>query len=383
MPWLVALQDIGLDNLLVAGFGVDLAHERGQALRLAMHNYLAVDEARDDKLAPLARFFKTMWRLYTQGTVVNKTLKALLAAGPGARIALAADGSKFKPSSAQIDAARASVSPSGAGGAQSGAAAEDAMTVTDLCGGDDMGKDATAKGSTHVNFLDRMVGAGFSAKEIAGEVNHINGAHKAFAVELTFSLYELARAPEIAQRVREELEAVLATTGRAFPTRDDLPQLQYCQAVFREVLRMHCISMGIIRELAAPLRLPKDDKAVAGRDIVLPSGTTVLMLMHAVHHLPEFWDAPNEFRPERWLKANGKLRSGPRVKFSYFPFLEGPRQCQGRFLVVLEWLVVVNAILHNYNISLPDGYKMVKKADFYPIPEVDITIALAPLAQAE
>ena len=375
-----------MDNLITAGFGVDVSTAGGSALQVAMHNYLAVDSARDDTSHELVRFFRTMFNLHKQGVKVEAALKRVLAAGPEFRIGLGSDGTRFKPTTAQIAASQAQPAPQAQGetAASNSSDGDDAMTVTDLCGEDGtQGAADSTEGSIHVNFLDRMISAGMSLREVAGETNHLNGAHKAFAVELTFSLYELARKQSVVDRMRAEMAAALAANGngRAFPVRDDMPALQYSQAVFREVLRMHCISMGILRVTAEPVSVPAAAAAGAAPatpEIVLPPNTPVLMLMHAVHHLPEFWEAPLEFRPERWLKPNGKLRSGPRTKFSYFPFLEGPRQCQGRFLVVLEWLVVVNAIIQQYDIALPLAYKLRKKADFYPIPEDPIRIRFEP-----
>lgn len=380
------LQDIGLDNLVTAGFGVDVSTAGGAALQVAMHNYLAVDSARDDTSHELVRFFRTMYNLHQQGVKVEAALKRVLAAGAEFRIGLANDGTRFKPTTGQIAASQAKAAPKAPQkGDARPSADDDAMTVTDLCGADgSQGAADSTEGTIHVNFLDRMISAGMSLREVAGETNHLNGAHKAFAVELTFSLYELARKPAVVERMRAEMTTALAAHGnaRAYPVRDDMPALQYSQAVFREVLRMHCISMGILRVTAEPVTVPASPATPGGApatpSIVLPPNTPVLMLMHAVHHLPEFWEAPLEFRPERWLKPNGKLRSGPRTKFSYFPFLEGPRQCQGRFLVVLEWLVVVNAIIQQYDVALPLAYKLRKKADFYPIPEDPIRIRFVP-----
>ena len=47
-------------------------------------------------------------------------------------------------------------------------------------------------------------------------------------------------------------------------------------------------------------------------------------------------------------------------------FLDGQRQCQGRFLAELEFIIVLNSVLLNYEIEVPSTYKFMLKPDFYP-----------------
>ena len=47
--------------------------------------------------------------------------------------------------------------------------------------------------------------------------------------------------------------------------------------------------------------------------------------MFAIHNSPTYWDAPHEFRPERWLVEGGDMMSG-----KFMPFLLGARNCIGQ-----------------------------------------------------
>ena len=53
--------------------------------------------------------------------------------------------------------------------------------------------------------------------------------------------------------------------------------------------------------------------------IRLPRGTNVAILIDALHRVEEFWDEPNEFRPERFSPENSKNRD----PYSYIPFSAG------------------------------------------------------------
>ena len=60
---------------------------------------------------------------------------------------------------------------------------------------------------------------------------------------------------------------------------------------------------------------------------------------------PEFWDSPTVFDPDRW---NRPLRD-PRA---YIPFLIGPRQCIGRHLAELHFVMTLNALLQRFDIQV-------------------------------
>ena len=73
----------------------------------------------------------------------------------------------------------------------------------------------------------------------------------------------------------------------------------------------------------------------------------MLLLIYALHHHPEFWDNPHEFNPRRWLQPL-------RVEFSYIPFLTGPRQCVGRHLAELNFVIILNALLRRFDVDVLD-----------------------------
>jgi cytochrome P450 len=105
-----------------------------------------------------------------------------------------------------------------------------------------------------------------------------------------------------------------------------------------EIFRRYPVSMGIARELGEPLE-------IGGQ--TFPAGTQVLLLLHALHHHPEFWDDPWEIKPERWAAS-----AQPRVPYSYVPFLLGARKCMGRAMAEQHLLLLVAAVVRRYDLSL-------------------------------
>jgi cytochrome P450 len=60
--------------------------------------------------------------------------------------------------------------------------------------------------------------------------------------------------------------------------------------------------------------------------------------MQAVHHRADLWPEPKSFRAERFLP-------GQEVDpYSFLPFIQGPRNCLGQYLALLEARVVLGVL---------------------------------------
>ncbi|GER48983.1 cytochrome P450 [Striga asiatica] len=139
---------------------------------------------------------------------------------------------------------------------------------------------------------------------------------------------ELVLHPKVQDRLREELLAAGAGA--------DLAALPYLQAVVKETLRVH--PPGPLLSWA---RLSTADVHLSN-GMVVPAGTTAMVNMWAITHDPEVWSDPLEFRPERFLAAEGgadvDVRGGD---LRLAPFGAGRRVCPGRSLgmaTVARWV---------------------------------------------
>ena len=131
---------------------------------------------------------------------------------------------------------------------------------------------------------------------------------------LTFGVHYLARNPDVRMKVEREVDAVL--NGGSIDGAD-YGRLPYINAVFNEVLRI---------DPPTSVMLPKEatEDRMLG-DHLIRKGTLVHVAMKALHHQPEYWDRPSEFRPERWLDN----QRPPCPADTYIPFGLGPHFCQG------------------------------------------------------
>ncbi len=157
--------------------------------------------------------------------------------------------------------------------------------------------------------------------------------HETTACLLSWTWFELARRPDVQERVLAEIEAAQEAPPATLPARTP-----YLQAVLNEVLRMYPPAYAFGRRAVR-------DTSVGGHAV--PAGTTVLMSPWAMHRDPRYFDAPEEFQPERWL--DGLASRLPR--FAYFPFSSGPRRCVGSSFALMEATIAIAVILPRFAVS--------------------------------
>ncbi|WP_338073763.1 cytochrome P450 [Kineococcus siccus] len=199
-----------------------------------------------------------------------------------------------------------------------------------------------------------MLRAGLSDAEVRDElVTFVVAGHETVASSLTWTLDLLARHPRVQERLHAELAAVLGAPGGArAPGWDDLAALPYTRAVLEESLRLYPPAWVITRTALV-------DDTVAG--VPVPAGTLVIVCTWALHRHPDLWEAPEEFRPERFLDA-------PRRDLGYVPFGAGARLCIGRDLAVVESALVLATLLRDRRVRPAPG----------PRPAVESLVTLRP-----
>jgi cytochrome P450 len=155
------------------------------------------------------------------------------------------------------------------------------------------------------------------------------------ALMIGYALWLLARHPAIQQQVHEELKAIIADGPINAETLARLPLLN---AVLDESLRLFPPAYIIGREA---------DKDLDLNGFQIKRGDQLLVPLWVVHRDPRWWQAPDAFRPERWL--NGETAHLPANAF--FPFGGGPRLCVGGHFAKLEGAIILATILRHSRVS--------------------------------
>jgi cytochrome P450 len=183
-------------------------------------------------------------------------------------------------------------------------------------------------------------GQGMSDELVLSEsMQLLVAGHETSSNGLSWLLYLLSSHPECLERVRQEFDSVL---GDAPLSHADVPKFEFTNQVIQEALRLYPPFWMIDREAVA-------DDHVDGIDI--PRGSTVIVYVYGAHHAPRYWERPESFEPERFIKTNEKLRT----PFTYLPFGGGPRVCIGNQYAMLQILMILSDLLRKYDFQLTPG----------------------------
>ncbi len=151
-----------------------------------------------------------------------------------------------------------------------------------------------------------------------------------------WAFYLLAKHPEHIPKIREEIETVFGNGAIDYAS---LHQLNYTIAVLDESMRIRPPFWMIDREAL------KDDEF---RGIKIPAGTTVVPYIYGVHHNAAVWKNPEQFDPGRFDPGSLE-KTHP---FAHIPFGGGPRVCIGQNMAKMQILLVMSAIIRNYDFEL-------------------------------
>ncbi len=212
---------------------------------------------------------------------------------------------------------------------------------------------------------DADAGSGLSDDEIYGNVlTLLLAGEDTTALTMAWMLYFVALHPEVASRMRAEVDGLLGE-GDELPEGEDLPALEYVAAVARETLRL---------KGAAPMLFFEPIEDTLLDDIAVPAGTVVVVMSRAAANREQHFADPDAFVPERWLVSQG-ARVDPRANLA---FGSGPRICPGRALALLECSMVAAMVVRHFDLELVDTGKPVdERFDFTMRPE-NLRIRLAP-----
>jgi cytochrome P450 len=153
---------------------------------------------------------------------------------------------------------------------------------------------------------------------------------------LRFLLIELAKNPDVAKKVREEIDRIV---GDGVPTYEHFKKMDYCSAVIKESLRLNTTSFSILRQAAVD---------TSSQDYFIPKDSGIFVTSTVIHRRADFWKDPQKFIPERFLENP----MGQDHLFAYIPFGLGKRACIARHFSPLEILVVLVLIARNYRFEL-------------------------------
>jgi cytochrome P450 len=165
-----------------------------------------------------------------------------------------------------------------------------------------------------------------SEQEIRDELmTALVAGHETTASQLAWAVERLAREPRVVARLSEEIDA-----GESD---------EYLTATINEILRLRPVLPN------AEPRLTKRPIEIGG--FRYPAGVSLLASAYLLHHDADIYEAPFEFRPERFVD------SAPGT-YTWIPFGGGRRRCLGASFAVQEMKIVLRALLSRFRLA-PGG----------------------------
>lgn len=194
--------------------------------------------------------------------------------------------------------------------------------------------------STFLQYRDEETGEPMSMEQIRDECMTIFLAgHESSANVLSWAFYEIARNAEVQERMQAEIDA---TVSSSVPTYADLRSFEYLYQVMNETMRLYPPIWHLGRQ-----NLVEDE--IGG--YIIPPKTHIRICPFLLHRHPDFWDAPNDFQPDRFNKENSKKQT----PFSFIPFGMGPRLCIGRNFALMEMALILAMVLQRFRVHLAPG----------------------------
>ncbi|KAJ4881211.1 hypothetical protein Rs2_38266 [Raphanus sativus] len=239
------------------------------------------------------------------------------------------------------------------------------------------------KDASLLRFLVDMRGVDIDDRQLRDDLmTMLIAGHETTAAVLTWAVYLLAQSPAKIRKAQSEIDAVL---GENAPTYESLKKLEYIRLTVVESLRLYPQPPLLIRRTLKPETLPGGYKGEKEGHKV-PKGTDIFISVYNLHRSPYFWDNPQEFEPERFLRTKesngiegwagfdpsrspGALYPNEIIAdFAFLPFGGGPRKCIGDQFALMESTVALAMLLQKFDVELrgpPESVELVSGATIH------------------
>jgi sterol 14-demethylase len=192
------------------------------------------------------------------------------------------------------------------------------------------------------DFLQTLVEARYFDGEQVPDLVLVNmillltwAGHETTAGHVSWAFIDLLQHPRDLAAVLAEQRDVL---GEGPLDLAHLNRLVHLDHALHETERLHPVAFTLIREATT-------DLDIGGYHIA--AGTSVFLSPAVTHRLPELFDEPDQFKPDRYV-------ADPKGLHKLIGFGGGPHRCLGVHFAYLEMRVIVTRLLRAYELELID-----------------------------
>jgi len=218
--------------------------------------------------------------------------------------------------------------------------------------------------SSHKDLLQILLEGKMSEEEIIDQfVTFFFAGMDTTGHLLTMVVYYLDKYPELKTKMLEEIQTYYKPEQTI--TQENLNKMEFTLAFIKETLRAMTPVAGVFMR-----RVAKDHKL---GDIHLREGDMVNLDYFYNSYNPAYFDDVDDFKPERWLD-----KSKPGDAFAFTPFSGGARNCIGQHLALNESRIILGELLSQYDLKIPEDFKLKMITTFLYEPVEPILIDLIP-----
>ncbi|XP_072991440.1 indole-2-monooxygenase-like [Typha latifolia] len=161
-------------------------------------------------------------------------------------------------------------------------------------------------------------------------------------ITLEWAMTELVKNPVAMKKLQEEVRST--ANRKEMVKEEDLVKMSYLKAVVKEVLRLHP---------AVPLLLPRESMEDCQiKEYQIPKRTRVVINAWAIHRDSKFWEAAEEFHPERFIGSSVDYKGND---FQFIPFGAGRRICPGISFALSTVELMLANLVYSFDWELPRG----------------------------
>lgn len=171
-------------------------------------------------------------------------------------------------------------------------------------------------------------------------------AHDTTTSAVTTMVYALGKHPEWQVLARAECERVYQETGNDHLGFEDQDKLELVERIFKEALRMYTPVPSIPRRAI---------RAFEFEGHKIPANTSIGISPAFTHYMPEIWDNPEAFEPDRFSPQRAEDK---KHAFAWVPFSKGAHMCIGLHFAYMQVKAVMYQMLRQYEFSLPENYEL-------------------------
>lgn len=147
---------------------------------------------------------------------------------------------------------------------------------------------------------------------------------------LSFLSYQLAKNPDIQQKLRDEVDEAFESNDGNLPNYTDIQALPYLDACVYETLRIH-------PPLGTLFRTCTKDVKLYGTDYTIRKNDMLTVAVKGIQMDEKYYPNPTQFNPENFSKEAKQKRS----PYAFLTFGQGPRACMGMRFALLEAKVAI------------------------------------------